>query len=114
MKSSLKQLEELLAQRRINRREFLTRVSALGLTAALAPGFWNASANAGTPQKGGRFRIGVAGFATSDSLEPTRVETNMMHHLSWQLRNSLVEVGPEGDIVPELAESWQTTADATT
>ena len=56
----------------------------------------------------------MAAFVTSDSLEPTLVETNMMHHLSWQLRNSLVEVEPEGELVPELAESWETTADAAT
>ena len=35
--SKLKELENLLVQGRITRREFLARVSALGLTAALYP-----------------------------------------------------------------------------
>ena len=35
--SKLKELEEMFAQKKINRREFITRLSALGLTAAVSP-----------------------------------------------------------------------------
>ncbi len=34
--------------------------------------------------------------------------------LNWQLRNNLIEVGPGGVIVPELAESWEASDDQKT
>ena len=48
----LKKLENLLAQGKITRREFLTRVSVIGLTAALSPALLNTSTHAATPKKG--------------------------------------------------------------
>ena len=59
--SKLKELEKLLTQGSITRREFISRVSALGLTAAVSPVFFKSPAQAATPKKGGRFRLGLAG-----------------------------------------------------
>jgi peptide/nickel transport system substrate-binding protein len=114
MESRLTKLEAMLNQGKINRRDFLTKVAALGLTVALAPGLQGTSAFAATPKKGGRFRIGITGGSVGDSLNPAVIETFMLHNISWQLRNNLVEVGPDGDLVPELAESWEPSRDAAT
>ncbi|MGD9262074.1 MAG: twin-arginine translocation signal domain-containing protein, partial [Desulfobacterales bacterium] len=51
--SKLKELELLLAGGKITRREFIARVSALGLMAAVSPSLLSTTAEA-APKKGGR------------------------------------------------------------
>ena len=63
--TDLKQLETMLSKGKITRREFLARVSALGITAAVAPGLLAKPAQAATPKKGGRFRMSIGGGATT-------------------------------------------------
>ena len=62
--SKLKQLERLLTQGKITRRDFLARLSALGITAALSPALLATPAKAAIPQQGGRLKLGVAGGST--------------------------------------------------
>ena len=57
----LEMLQRLLSEGRISRREFIARVSALGLMAAVSPAFLSGPARAAAPKKGGRFIIGVTG-----------------------------------------------------
>ncbi|KKM59317.1 hypothetical protein LCGC14_1548200 [marine sediment metagenome] len=111
---TLRDIERMLSQGKINRREFLTRVSAMGLTAALSPALLSIPANAAVPQKGGLFRIGADGGSTSDSLDVRQLVSVMSQHLSSQLRNNLVELNDQTRAVPELAESWEPSADAVT
>jgi peptide/nickel transport system substrate-binding protein len=66
----LKQLEDLFTRGKINRREFMTRVAALGLMAAVSPVLLASPVKAATPKKGGRLRLGMAGGSTTDSLDP--------------------------------------------
>ncbi len=108
----LKQLEHLLSRGKITRREFMTRVSALGLMAAVSPALLAAPANAATPKKGGRLRLGMAGGSTTDSLDPATMTDAMAYNINWQLRNCLVEVDHKGNPIPELAESWESSPDA--
>jgi peptide/nickel transport system substrate-binding protein len=111
--SELKKLESLLTQGKITRRDFLARLSMLGITAALSPALWAAPAGAAKPKKGGRFRIGMAGGSTTDSLDPATITDAMAYNINWQTRNCLVEIDYKGNPIPELAESWDTNADAT-
>jgi peptide/nickel transport system substrate-binding protein len=110
--AELKALENLLAQGKISRRDFLTRLSALGITAALSPAFFSAPAQAKKPQKGGRLRLGLGGGSTTDSLDPATMTDAMAYNINWQVRNCLTEVDYKGNIVPELAESWDSAPDA--
>ena len=112
MSKELKNLELLLTQGKITRREFLARVSALGLTAALSPVLLSTPAHAAKPKKGGRFRQGLTGGSTTDSMDPGTIPTTMPMNINWQIRNSLVEVDYKGNAIPELAESWESTPDA--
>jgi len=110
--SDLKQLELLLESNKISRREFITRVSALGLTAAASPFLLSGPGHAETPKKGGRLKMGLLGGSTTDSLDPASLTDTVQLNLNWQTRNALVEVDANGKPVPELAESWEATPDA--
>jgi len=112
--SELKELESLLAQGKITRRDFLARLSAIGIAAALSPTLLTATARATKPLKGGRLRIGMAGGSTTDSLDPATITDAMAYNINWQIRNCLVEVDYESNPVPELAENWEASPDAVT
>ncbi|MEE8432190.1 MAG: ABC transporter substrate-binding protein [Candidatus Desulfatibia sp.] len=110
--SSLKKLELLFTEGKISRREFLARVSALGLMAAVSPMLLSTPAHAAKPKKGGRFRIGLAGAATTDSLDPATLPDITPQMINTQIRNRLVEVDYKSNPIPELAESWESSPDA--
>ncbi len=112
--AELKALEHSLTQGKISRREFLTRLSALGITTALSPTFFCTPAQAKKPQKGGRLRLGLGGGSTTDSLDPATMTDAMAYNINWQVRNCLTEVDYRGNIVPELAKSWESSSDAKT
>ena len=87
-----KVLEHLLAQEKISRRDFLTYMSALGISATLTPALLATPAHAAKPKKGGRLRLGMAGGSTMDSLDPATIADAMPMNINWQIRNCLVEI----------------------
>ncbi|MCD4718645.1 MAG: twin-arginine translocation signal domain-containing protein [Desulfobacula sp.] len=105
-------LTQMFNQKKISRRQFIKGVSALGLTAALSPAFLSGNAMAATPQKGGIFRQAMTGGATSDSLDPATLFASQNINVSTQLSNCLVEIDHNFKPVPELAQSWDASADA--
>ena len=110
--SELKELNRLLTQGKITRRDFLARLSAFGITTALSPAFLTAPAQAAKPKRGGRSRLGMAGGSTTDSLDPATISDAMPMSINWQIRNCLVEIDYRGNPIPELAKSWESTPDA--
>jgi peptide/nickel transport system substrate-binding protein len=113
MKEALKKLELLFEQGRLSRRAFLRRATALGLAATLSPVLMPRQTYADTPKRGGRLRMGLNGGATSDTLDPGIQLAMMPQTLVYgTLANSLVEIDGNGQPVPELAESWEASADA--
>jgi peptide/nickel transport system substrate-binding protein len=105
-------LDQLVKSGQITRRDFIVRATALGASVALSPLLSSQTAYA-TPQKGGRFRIGMAGGSTSDGLDPALMTDHMLITLSWQIRNCLVEIDHNAKPIPELAESWESNDNAT-
>lgn len=93
----------------IDRRQLMAGAAASTLVAGLPR-----VARAQTPKKGGHFKIGVADFASQDSLDPANTDTRFQLYINWQLRNCLTEIGPGGSVQPELAESWEGSKDAKT
>ena len=95
------------------RRSLLLGAGAMSAAAALgiAPG--RAWAQDAAPQRGGTFRLAVADFDTADTLDPQVNETRFMMQLQYQLRNCLIEVGPGGKLIPELATEWGSNPDLT-
>jgi peptide/nickel transport system substrate-binding protein len=112
MKKDVNELERLWKTGNISRREFIRAMSALGLAAAVSPALLASPVRAAIPKKGGRFRIGLTGASTSDSLDPATLDDQMDIHACFCIRNQLVELNPDGSVVPELAESWDASADA--
>lgn len=112
--SKIEELEIMFRTGVINRREFLYRASALGISAMLMPTFLKGTATASAPNKGGRLRIGCTGGYTTDSLDPGKVSAQYNQVLNLQVRNCLVELDNNNEAIPELAESWEPSADAVT
>ena len=105
--SKLIEFEHLLTTGKVTRREFMARVSALGLMAVASPAFLSSTTHAAAPKKGGRFIIGITGGSTTDSMDPGTLTSNMNQNVNWQIRNCLVEIDYESKAIPELAESWE-------
>jgi len=105
-------LQQMVAENRLSRRSFLSMAMALGV-GAVAPALYSEAAKA-APKQGGRLRQGLTGGATSDVLDPGQILDSYMINVQFgQLRNNLTEVAANGELVGELAESWEANADAT-
>jgi peptide/nickel transport system substrate-binding protein len=111
--SELKKLEKMYTRGKITRREFIAGLSALGLAASISPTLLSSVAEAATPQKGGRFRLGLGQGATTDSIDPGQLVSTAPQMVHLQVRNCLTELDHTYSPVPELAESWESSADAT-
>ena len=109
----INRLRSSLASGRIGRRDFMVAAIALGLSTTAASSVFNKAWAAA--KKGGRLRTGITGGATSDVLDPGLIlDAYMISVLFGQVRNNLTEVSSTGELVPELAESWDSTPDAAT
>ena len=110
---TLDQLKQKLAAGRISRRGFMEGALALGATVAGAELMMGKALAA--PSKGGTFVQAVTGGATTDSLDPAKSLDSYIIPVNFgQLRNCLTEIGPDNQLRPELAESWEASADAAT
>jgi peptide/nickel transport system substrate-binding protein len=112
MSNSIETLSRQLIAGTISRRRFMQAAVAAGLSAGMASAFAD-KARAGTPKRGGRFRIGAVGGAATDKLDPKTFQDFMLVNVSWQTRNNLVEIDHNLAPAPELAESWEASDDAT-
>jgi peptide/nickel transport system substrate-binding protein len=92
----------------ISRRQFIASALAAGIILPTALTM-SANAMAATPKKGGKLRIGMAHGGTTDSLDPATYENSMSTHIGFTYGNCLTEVGPDGKLRPELAESYEST-----
>ena len=103
--TELERLKMKLERGKITRREFLSRVAAMGL-AATASALYTSTAMAG-PKKGGRLRTAMAHGSTTDMLDPATYENGYTATVNYAIQNHLGEVDETGAMVPELAESWE-------
>ncbi len=109
----LEMLQRSLSDGRLTRRDFLRRAAALGVMGAVPSFILQEEARASEPKRGGRFRLGATGGATSDVLAPGKLLDIMGINISFgQLRNCLTEISSSGELIGELAESWEASADA--
>jgi len=108
----IKYLQRMVTEGSLNRRKFLSAAMAAGV-GAMAPILYSEAARA-APKSGGRLRQGLTGGATSDVMDPGKILDSYMINLQFgQLRNNLTEVAANGELVGELAESWEANAKAT-
>jgi peptide/nickel transport system substrate-binding protein len=108
--SMTRQLEFLAREAalgRMNRREFLGRAAALGITAAAASHLLATSALAQTPQRGGALTVGLVGGESTNSLDPATWLSQVPQVFGKIWGETLVYSNPQdGSPVPLLAESW--------
>jgi peptide/nickel transport system substrate-binding protein len=95
----------------IERRRLL-QTSAAGAV-LLGTGLHGGPARA-EPQKGGRMRVAYGHGSTTDSLDPGTYENDFMIALSHTIYNFLTEIDANGELIGELAESWEPSEDAAT
>ena len=94
-----------------SRRDFMAGAAAGGLLLGMGlPGA--ARAQDSTPQKGGTLRVGYTQGESSDSLDPATYSNDFMFATSYAVFSTLVEIGPDGTAQPDLAESFEPSADA--
>jgi len=65
------------------------------------------NAIAATPVKGGRLRQGLGYGSTTDTLDPGTSENGFTQALHYTYGNQLTEVGSDGNLIGELAESFE-------
>ncbi len=107
-------MKRLVAGKHISRRQFMQAATAAGITAASAGSMFSQFAMAATPKRGGSFKMGIGAGSTTDSLDPattTHAYTQLINHATY---NYLTEVNNKGELIGELAESWEASADART
>ncbi len=91
----------------LDRRQFMAGTAAAGALALSGT-----SLRAAEPQRGGRFRLGLAHGQTSDNLDPHIRNNGFTQELCYGFHNCLTEIAADGSLVPELAESWEPSDDA--
>lgn len=95
----------------ISRRSFMNYAAAAGVTASAATGLWGTSA-AANPTSGGTFRWGVHDGNTSDTHDPGTYVTRQSIFLAHTYRSYLTLIEADNSLGPDLATSWEATADA--
>jgi len=93
----------------LNRRRFLQASAATGLITTLPLGRAQAA-----PKRGGTMRMAKGHGNTTDTLNPGTWDNGYVIALGFGIHGRLTEVAPDGSLIPELAESWEASADAAT
>ena len=105
---------KLAAKGRMTRREFVGRMAALGVTAAMANTLLSTAVKAAGPNKGGTLKIGSTGGESTNTLDPALAASQVPYHNLHAFAETLVEVKSDGSIDPRLAESVESSPDAKT
>ncbi|KSV74478.1 hypothetical protein N182_27945 [Sinorhizobium sp. GL2] len=102
-----------LAAGSISRRQFMEGSLALG--ASIASSMAMANQALAAPKSGGVFRLGLADTAASETFDPATFTSNFMYAgMFGGALNTLTELSANGDVIPELAESFESSSDAKT
>lgn len=99
---------------KMNRREFIGKATALGVSAVVAGSMFTTAAKAAAPVKGGTFKMGVQGGESTNSQDPALWASDVPIAGGRCWGETLVEVQADGSLSGFVAESWEGSADATT
>lgn len=114
MSRELEDLARRAALNLVNRRDFLGRAAALGVTAAGANALLASAVRAAGPVKGGHLKAGLQGGESTNSLDPALAASNVPFSVLRHFGETLVEVGPDNRLMPRLAEEFSSSPDAAT
>lgn len=105
-KAYLEAQKSKYTQGHIGRRSFIRSIVAAGVAVPAAIGMAQ-QVEAATPKTGGHLKMGRGHGSTTDSLDPGTFENSFMTATGFLFGNHLVEVGPDGALRGEIAESWE-------
>ena len=110
----IKRFQQMHRDGRIDRREFLAAMGALGVSATAAGGLLTSSkALAATPKKGGTVRYANNLHGADDTLDPAAFTSGMDYTRGRASYNGLIQILDNMSLNPELAEEWSANSDAT-
>jgi len=105
-KKFIAQQQNKLANGIIGRRQFMMSVLATGLAVPAVLSLAN-KAEAAAPNRGGLFRMGLGHGSTTDSLDSATSENHFTLVNGYTFANHLTEVNNDGELIGELAESYE-------
>jgi hypothetical protein len=97
-------MKRITNQTGLSRRGVLRGAAAAGAAGLVLPGMAGA---ARAQTRGGTFRIGIGHGSTTDGLDPGLWDNLYPQTFAAARHNYLIEVAADGQLVPELAESWE-------
>lgn len=105
--ADIDRLKSLAKSGKLSRREFIVGALSAGIAVPVAEGMFMSIARA-EPKKGGLFRMATPHGATTDTLDPGLYTDTMIQFVGWgSSSNSLTVVDAKGNILPDLAESYE-------
>jgi len=107
----LDKLVSCLKKGEISRRDFLQKAGALGLASAIPATLMSGSAQAAGPKRGGHLRVATVQGSSTDKLDPIFLSSGHTNFLWYSIHGQLTEILPDGQLAPQLAESFETGAD---
>lgn len=96
----------------MDRRAFMGRAAALGVSAVMANTILAGTAKAAGPVKGGLLKAGLQGGESTNSLDPATYSSDVPVNYGRLFGDTLVEVDTNGEISHRIAESIEASADA--
>ncbi|MGE0238212.1 MAG: ABC transporter substrate-binding protein [Parvibaculaceae bacterium] len=107
LEHKLRMAGTLAGKGKVSRRDFVQLAAAAGFTFAAANAMFTKAVRA-EPRKGGSARFGLAHGATTDTLDPVGYPDTFTQCAFWgALSNSLTEVDAKGNVVADLASSYE-------
>lgn len=114
MSNELEYLSKRVVRGQMDRRAFMGRAAALGASSAFATGLLSSAAAAQGAVKGGHLKVGYQGGESTQSLDPATWASDVPVGFGRTWGETVVEVGPTGEVEMRLAESVEASADAKT
>ena len=110
----VRKFQQMYRDGRVNRREFLAAMGALGLSATAAGGLLtSAGALAATPKKGGLAKYANNLHGPDDQMDPIVFTSGIDYTRGRATYNGLIQILDNMTLHPELAEEWSTNSNAT-
>lgn len=97
-------MTDFTTPRGITRRGILQGATALGVAGLILPASMRPAA--AQAKKGGVLRIGLGHGSTTDGYDPGLWDQLYVQVFAAARHNQLIEIAADGNLVPEIAESW--------
>jgi peptide/nickel transport system substrate-binding protein len=112
MTKELEYYGKKVARGLMDRRAFMGRAAALGVSAPLAGSILAGAVQAAGPVRGGTLKAGMQGGESTNSLDPATWASDVPISFGRTWGETMVEVGPTGEIEFRIAESVEASPDA--